>query len=92
VRGPVEPMSDKNRSDKENGDAPPEDAMQDMIGNQLRNLYDSVLVEPIPDRIVDLLMKLDELPAAEQASDAERNDADGGSHSQPDNDNHTERK
>jgi hypothetical protein len=85
-------MSGKNPSDKENGDAPPEDAMQDMIGNQLRNLYDSVLVEPIPDRIVDLLMKLDELPSTDQATDAERNAADTASRSEPDNDNHTERK
>jgi hypothetical protein len=43
--------------------------MQDLIGKQLRQLYDSVLVEPIPDRIVELLMKLDDVPS----------DEDGGS-------------
>lgn len=40
---------------------PPDEAMQALIGKQLRTLYDSVLVEPIPDKIVELLIKLDDL-------------------------------
>ncbi|UOM34498.1 NepR family anti-sigma factor [Acuticoccus sp. I52.16.1] len=35
--------------------------MQSLIGKQLRSLYDSVLVEPIPDKLVELLLKLDEV-------------------------------
>ncbi len=35
--------------------------MQSLIGKQLRNLYDSVLVEPIPDKLVELLLKLDDI-------------------------------
>ncbi len=37
--------------------------MQSLIGKQLRTLYDSVLVEPIPDKFVELLMKLDDVSA-----------------------------
>lgn len=82
MRGPVEPMSEKD-----SGETPPEDAMQDMIGKQLRHLYDSVLVEPIPDRIVELLLRLDDVEPA-----AERNDAQPTSKVEPDNDNSTERQ
>ena len=44
---------------------PRDDAMQAMIGKQLRSLYESVLAEPLPDKIVDLLVKLDDIPAPE---------------------------
>lgn len=37
--------------------------MQAMIGKQLRSLYESVLDEPLPDKIMDLLVKLDDVPA-----------------------------
>lgn len=80
MRGPLERMSDNDR-----GETPPDDPMQDMIGKQLRTLYDSVLVEPIPDRIVELLMKLDE-------ATAERNSDDHTSLGEGHNDNFTERK
>lgn len=49
----------------DNGEVPypRDDAMQAMIGKQLRSLYEAVLVEPLPDKIVDLLVKLDDIPA-----------------------------
>ena len=80
MRGPLELMSDKD-----SGDTPPEDEMQNMIGKHLRNLYDTVLVEPIPDRIVDLLMKLDD-------GAAEQEPANRTSEEEAHNDNFTERK
>lgn len=90
MRGPYELMADKDRgmkrpADETPAETPGEDAMQDMIGKQLRTLYDSVLVEPIPDRIVELLLKLDE-------ADAERNAAKQTSEGDAHNDNSTERK
>lgn len=35
-------------------------AIEDAISRQLRDFYDSVAEEPIPDRFIDLLEKLDE--------------------------------
>jgi hypothetical protein len=74
-------------SDKDNGEDSVEGAMQDMIGKQLRTLYDSVLAEPIPDRIVDLLMQLDEVSEPQERSAAFENSV-----TEPDNDNRTERQ
>jgi len=56
-------MSDDSRGKDE------DDPLQDMIGNQLKVMYESVLTEPIPDRIVELLTKLDsiDLPAAKKS-------------------------
>jgi hypothetical protein len=34
--------------------------MQSHIGRQLRSLYDSVVQQPVPDRFLELLSKLDE--------------------------------
>ena len=42
--------------DRENQDASPKDPILD----ELRNLYDDVAAEPLPDRLLDLLDKLDE--------------------------------
>ncbi|MEM8552785.1 MAG: NepR family anti-sigma factor [Pseudomonadota bacterium] len=39
-----------------------DDPMQYLIGRQLRQMYDNVLSEPIPDSIIDLLSKLDSIP------------------------------
>ncbi len=39
---------------------PFESMVQGHIGRQLRALYDDVLSQPIPDRFLDLLRKLDE--------------------------------
>jgi hypothetical protein len=36
--------------------------LQAHIGRQLRSLYDEVLKEPVPDRLRDLLQKLDQAP------------------------------
>lgn len=47
--------------DEDGPNGPPDDVKQSLIGKQLRNLYDSVLVEPIPDKLVELLLKLDDV-------------------------------
>ncbi|MBJ3774594.1 NepR family anti-sigma factor [Acuticoccus mangrovi] len=44
--------------------------MQTLIGKQLRDLYDSVLVEPLPDKIVELLTKLDDLTGDDDNQDS----------------------
>jgi hypothetical protein len=49
--------------DNDEAPLPRDDAMQALIGKQLRSLYESVLAEPLPDKIVDLLVKLDDIPA-----------------------------
>ena len=36
--------------------------LQSHIGRQLRSLYDEVLKEPVPDRLRDLLQKLEQKP------------------------------
>ncbi|WP_420394714.1 NepR family anti-sigma factor [Acuticoccus sp.] len=48
-----------------------DDAMQSLIGKQLRNLYDTVLVEPIPDKLVELLLKLDDATSDRDERDDE---------------------
>lgn len=40
------------------------------IGEQLRSMYDSVLSEPIPSRLIELLEKLDDVDAARGKSDS----------------------
>ncbi len=45
--------------------------MQSLIGKQLRNLYDTVLVEPIPDKLVELLLKLDDATSDRDERDDE---------------------
>lgn len=45
-----------------------DDPMQDLIGRQLRLMYDSVLSEPIPESIIDLLAKLDSIPVPEDTN------------------------
>ncbi len=42
--------------------------IQSRIGHQLRAMYDDVVRQGVPDRFVELLRKLDEQPAAAQAS------------------------
>jgi Anti-sigma factor NepR len=42
---------------------PPEDAKADQyIAEQLKAMYDAVVVEPIPDRLLQLLDRLDDQP------------------------------
>lgn len=48
-------MSDDSRGKEE------DDPLQDVIGTQLKVMYESVLTEPIPERIVALLTKLDQI-------------------------------
>lgn len=57
---------------------PRDDAMQAMIGKQLRSLYESVLAEPLPDRIVDLLVKLDDVPAPDIKGNGSRSTTRSG--------------
>lgn len=64
-------MSDTGRN------SPPrteDDPLQTLIGQQLKSLYDSVLSEPIPERFVELLAKLDEIPAPDHRSDGRQQD------------------
>lgn len=44
--------------------------LQSAIGDQLRSMYDSVLSEPIPQRLIELLEQLDQASAASAARDA----------------------
>lgn len=41
------------------------DEIQAQIGKQLRAMYDNVLSEPIPDRLVELLIQLDDIQISE---------------------------
>ena len=36
--------------------------ISDQIGRQLRSVYNDILVQPVPDRFLDLLKDLDGLP------------------------------
>ncbi|WP_108660252.1 NepR family anti-sigma factor [Acuticoccus kandeliae] len=67
------PMSEEDR-----WNSPEDDVMQTMIGKQLRSLYDSVLVEPIPDKIVELLVKLDDVTGANGLQSAKADMASDG--------------
>ncbi len=40
-----------------------DERLQAHIGGQLKSMYDSYLSEPIPDRLVELLEKLDQVSA-----------------------------
>ncbi|WMS42087.1 NepR family anti-sigma factor [Acuticoccus sp. MNP-M23] len=59
-------MSDDPRGKEE------DDPLQDVIGTQLKVMYESVLTEPIPDRIVELLTQLDaiDLPQNPESDDS----------------------
>lgn len=59
------------KSDDSEPDPPAEDdPMQTLIGKQLRSLYDSVLAEPIPDHLSELLAKLDEIPVPKKSGES----------------------
>ncbi|MEM8853557.1 MAG: NepR family anti-sigma factor [Pseudomonadota bacterium] len=60
---------------EDDGDFPLDERIEAMIGQQLRNLYDAVLAEPIPDKIAELLSKLDEIPVP--PSNRGNNEGDG---------------
>jgi Anti-sigma factor NepR len=52
-----------------------DDRLQAHIGSQLKSMYDSYLSAPIPDRLVELLERLDEVSRAGAADDrAERSE------------------
>ncbi|MCC0038252.1 MAG: hypothetical protein H6893_04525 [Brucellaceae bacterium] len=69
-------MDDKRKDSKLHLSAHParggKAAVEDAISRRLRDFYDSVADEPIPDRFLDLLEKLD------QAEKVAR--SDGGAH------------
>jgi len=44
------------------GGSPIDDKLQEHIGSQLKRLYDDALQEPVPDRFIELLDKLDNIP------------------------------
>ncbi len=57
MSGPIQvSMSDPGGPDTHGGS----DDVQSHIGRQLRSLYDAVVKQPVPDRFVELLAKLDE--------------------------------
>jgi hypothetical protein len=41
--------------------SPPKELERDPIVNELRKLYDGIVDEPVPDQLVELLRKLDEV-------------------------------
>jgi len=45
--------------------------IQRRIGAKLRSYYDDLLNEPIPEKFIELLVKLDEKERAERAKDGE---------------------
>lgn len=52
----------QNRRDERDGCvalAPPAIEFQDAIGRELRNLYDDVAAQPVPDRLLKLLNQLE---------------------------------
>lgn len=56
-------MSDKDAPDSKNGDHRNNDEIrsrQSGIGRRLRQMYDDVVNEPIPDDFADLLSKIDQ--------------------------------
>ena len=70
-------MNDKQRDRTVNLNANPargeKTTVEDAISRRLRDFYDSVAEEPIPDRFIDLLEKLDQ---AEQQSKTDRGETD----------------
>ena len=70
-------MTDKRKDTKLHLSAHParggKAAVEDAISRRLRDFYDSVADEPIPDRFLDLLEKLDQ---AEQQSKTDRGETD----------------
>lgn len=54
-------MNNGNHDAERNEDV--DDPMQRMIGEQLKHLYNEVLTEPIPPRLVHLLEQLDQVTA-----------------------------
>lgn len=53
--------ADRKRDSSEPDICPPENSVEseDWIGRQLREVYDKTLSEPIPDRFLELLKKID---------------------------------
>lgn len=51
----------KKATSRDASPLPPEDAKADQyIADQLKAMYDAVVVEPIPDRLLQLLDRLDD--------------------------------
>ena len=51
-----------------------DERLQAHIGVQLKSMYDSYLNEPIPDRLVELLEKLDQVSKTGDAADRGESD------------------
>ena len=58
-RGPAKDHS-KSASQKARSRSVPADALGEVIGAQLRAIYDEVVAQPIPDRLLELLSRLDD--------------------------------
>lgn len=77
-----EDMSGSGENDSENG-APGasgrlEEAQLDHIGVELRAMYDALLREPVPARLLDLLAELDAAADAHAAAGASKDGAPRG--------------
>lgn len=70
-------MTKKQMSASEAGPAPDRGShtldprLQAHIGRQLKSMYDEYLSEPVPDHLIELLEKLDQIPSGENKTDGE---------------------
>ena len=60
---------DPKRGHGERKAVPLEAAAQDRIGEKLREVYSDVMNEPVPDRFLELLNKLDEKSSGSSGSE-----------------------
>jgi Anti-sigma factor NepR len=56
AKGKSRKMNDRTTTTSATGSKPP---VYDMIGSRLRDYYDDVAKQPVPDRFMDLLMQLE---------------------------------
>ncbi len=45
--------------------------ISDQIGRQLRSVYNDILVQPVPDRFLDLLKDIDAMPGLTSVASAD---------------------
>ncbi|MEM0908042.1 MAG: NepR family anti-sigma factor [Pseudomonadota bacterium] len=53
-------------SDSFDRDGSDDDVLQAVIGKHLREMYGSIVAEPVPDKIKDLLTRLEQIPVPDQ--------------------------
>ncbi len=67
-------QTDQHSSNADGSGSKLDEHLQAHIGSQLKSMYDSYLNEPIPDRLVELLEKLDEVSRDDAESTASNRD------------------